>query len=123
MTRPYGQTPTCHPDRPHKGNGLCDRCHANERYARNGKPWHNRSIRRKFGLTAGQYDAMLTEQAGVCALCGRANPDGRRLAVDHNHETGEVRGLLCGWCNRGIGLFRDNADLLRKAATYIDNLR
>lgn len=123
MTRAYNQTPTCHPDRPHKGNGLCDRCYSNARYARNGKPWHNRRLRSNFGLTSAEYDAMLSEQGGVCRLCGGTNTDGRRLAVDHNHETGAIRGLLCGNCNRAIGLLRDSADLLRKAADYLDNVR
>lgn len=56
-------------------------------------------------------------------MCGLHNPDGRRLAVDHNHETGQIRGLLCSNCNRAIGLLRDDAGLMRKAADYVDNIR
>lgn len=122
MTRTYGQSPTCHPDRPYKGRGLCDRCYANDRYARQGHKWHGRSIKRKFGLTPDEYNAMLSSQGGKCALCGRADEE-RRMAVDHDHETGTIRGLLCKWCNRGIGLLQDDPDLLRQAAEYIERNR
>ena len=56
----------------------------------------------------------------VCAICGNVrSSDGRALAVDHDHVTGEVRGLLCNFCNRGIGMFRDNPRLLGRAALYL----
>jgi len=75
---------------------------------------------RKYGITLSNYDEMLNKQHGVCRICGEI-PSGRfSLSVDHNHETGKVRGLLCGKCNFAIGLMRDNPDLLRKSAQYLE---
>lgn len=89
---------------------------------------NRRNALRRYGLTVEQYDAMLAEQSCVCALCGNpANPDGvraaSRLHVDHDHTTGQVRALLCNHCNRGIGAFVDDPDLLRRAAEYIERHR
>lgn len=81
-------------------------------------------LKRAYGLTVEQFDAMLAAQNGVCVLCGEApNPDGvraaSRLHVDHDHETGRVRALLCNHCNRGIGAFRDDPDLMQRASLYV----
>ena len=82
-------------------------------------------LRILYGLTQDQFDAMLAEQGGVCALCG--NPpatEGAKttlvLHVDHDHVTNRVRQLLCHTCNQGIGLLCDDPALLRKAADYIE---
>lgn len=79
-----------------------------------------------YGLTVAEYDALLRKQGGVCAVCGKDEPNahGRtgkqfRLAVDHCHKTGEVRGLLCQKCNRAIGLLGDDPVLMRKAISYL----
>jgi hypothetical protein len=73
----------------------------------------------QYGLTVDAYDALLAEQGGCCAICG--DPPGKRpLAVDHDHETGDVRGLLCLPCNTGLGLFRDDLERLAAAAAYLD---
>lgn len=72
----------------------------------------------KFGLTPGQYDEMLAEQQGVCAICKQPSPS-RALAVDHDHQTGAVRGLLCTGCNVGLGNFRDDTELLARAQAYL----
>jgi hypothetical protein len=66
---------------------------------------------------------MLVEQNYRCAICGTDKPTGKWVvfAVDHCHVTGKVRGLLCNECNRGMGLLRDDATLLRKAADYLDS--
>lgn len=90
------------------------------------KKIHSRaqSLRRNFGLTAEAYDVMNTAQGGVCAICG--NPDytkagrPRRLAVDHNHQTGALRKLLCKDCNLGLGYFHDDLLLLRVAVSYLE---
>lgn len=65
---------------------------------------------RMYGLSEEQYGEILVQQGGGCAICGRAEKDSsrRRLCVDHDHTTGEVRGLLCGICNRHLGLYETN---------------
>lgn len=79
----------------------------------------NRDLLRYFGITLDQYNELLQKQDGCCALCGNP-PTTRRLAVDHDHQTGRIRGLLCGWCNRALGLFRDDPALLTKAIGYLE---
>lgn len=77
----------------------------------------------KRGITLEDYEDMLVQQGGGCAICGgrRGNKDVNVLYVDHNHVTGTVRGLLCGKCNRGLGMFQDRPDLLEKARKYLAN--
>lgn len=75
---------------------------------------------RQYGLSVGEYDEMMLHQDGVCAVCGQECSTGRRLAVDHDHATGAVRGLLCNNCNFGIGQLQDDPDLLRTAADYLE---
>lgn len=81
----------------------------------------NASQRRsKYGVSPEQYDEMRERQGG-CAVCGaERSVDGRALAVDHDHQTGHVRGLLCSSCNQGIGRFKDNPERLRAAALYLE---
>lgn len=76
-------------------------------------------LRRSFGMTIDDYDAMLALQGGGCAICGDACSSGKRLAVDHCHSTGRVRGLLCSVCNRMIGHAKDNPEILEKAIIYL----
>jgi len=73
-------------------------------------------------LSPEDYDRMYDEQDG-CAVCGRPDADdsGARLVVDHDHETGRVRALLCRHCNAGLGHFADDPDRLRAAAAYLDH--
>lgn len=75
-----------------------------------------------YGLTMADYNAMLKTQGGVCAICGEAQQEDRHLAIDHDHETNEIRGLLCDACNVGLGSFRDDPAFLRSAADYLDLL-
>jgi uncharacterized Zn finger protein (UPF0148 family) len=85
---------------------------------------HKRMLRRFYGMTPEDYARMLEEQQGRCPICG-STPDGERncgranFAVDHCHETGRVRGLLCNLCNRAMGFFGDSEELLRRAADYL----
>jgi hypothetical protein len=74
-------------------------------------------LKRKYGLTPEEYDAMVTVQLGLCAICERGD---EQLHVDHNHATGTVRGLLCHGCNKAVGFLHDSPDLLRKAANYLE---
>lgn len=76
-------------------------------------------LRRRYGITIEEYDALLEAQGGVCAACGGVDQNGRRLAVDHDHATGAVRGLLCDFCNRAVGLVRDDAALAEQLASYL----
>ena len=70
-------------------------------------------------MTDERYDAMLANQGGVCAICGRVDSK-KRLSVDHDHKTGFVRGLLCWRCNRFIVTRHRDGWLLRRAADYLD---
>ena len=79
-------------------------------------------IRNQYGITLDEYNTMLQEQDYKCAICGNEDEvEGRRLAIDHCHDTGHVRGLLCGKCNRGLGLFYDDEELLQNAIKYLKN--
>lgn len=74
----------------------------------------------KFGLTVEGYDRLLLVQDHRCAICTRPTTDfPRRLAIDHHHKTGQVRGLLCASCNVGLGMFQDSQELLMLAAEYL----
>lgn len=75
-----------------------------------------------YGITPAIYEAMLEAQGGVCAICGDL-PGDRELAVDHDHETGAVRGLLCTRCNPALGMLRDDVDLLARAIKYLNDSR
>jgi hypothetical protein len=75
-------------------------------------------LKREYGLTKEDYLEMLKFQNGVCAIC--CNPEKKkRLAVDHCHNTGKIRGLLCTRCNTSIGRFNDDVELLQKAIDYL----
>lgn len=77
-------------------------------------------LKTKYGLTDAIYQQMFKMQKGVCAICGKPEPHkGRRLAVDHNHNTTQVRGLLCSHCNVALGLFNENLDSLEAAKQYL----
>lgn len=83
-------------------------------------------LKNKFGISVQQYDAMYAAQGGVCAICGSAETkvirgQVQRLAVDHDHTTGKVRGLLCHVCNVALGMLRDSPKLLQKALEYVQH--
>ena len=75
------------------------------------------NLKRKFNLTLTQYKELLQKQNNVCAICGGTCT--KSLAVDHNHNTGKVRGLLCNNCNRGLGHFKDSIKNLTTAINYL----
>lgn len=87
-----------------------------------GRYGFKRSLQARYGITVEQYEAMRLAQNNRCAICGSI-PSGRgpqgNLHVDHDHETGQVRGLLCGRCNTGLGQFRHDSRFLQKAAEYL----
>lgn len=76
-------------------------------------------IRRVYGMSVEDYEALRDSQGGVCVVCGR-DPSPKRLYVDHDHATGLVRGLLCNNCNSAIGLLADNPAAMRAAAAYVE---
>ena len=87
---------------------------------------HEYNLKSRFNMTVEQYDQMLKDQNYVCKICGKPETTkstakcGRvqRLAVDHDHKTGKVRGLLCQSCNVGLGKFKDDYNILLRAANY-----
>ena len=87
----------------------CKTCHADKQMQRN------------YGISLAEYDRMYADQGGVCKICHLPQKSNRneRLCVDHCHETGKVRGLLCDGCNRGIGLMKDDYRILESAASYL----
>lgn len=86
-------------------------------------------LRVRYGITLEQYKEMFEEQEGLCFICKQpetaktTSGTTRRLALDHCHDTGETRKLLCDQCNRGIGAFKDNPKLLREAANYLERAK
>lgn len=113
----------------------CKTCTASQhREAGYGKKWREsnpertREIQRKskymrnYGITVERYETMLAEQDERCAICRTGTPGRGRIYffVDHDHVTNEVRGLLCGDCNTGLGMFRDSPEALRSAILYLN---
>jgi hypothetical protein len=78
-------------------------------------------LKREYGIKKADYDRMLEEQDGLCAICHQPNTHKKhkRLSVDHDHATGRVRGLLCHTCNVGLGAFKDNVEVLAQAIEYL----
>jgi hypothetical protein len=74
---------------------------------------------RRYGITLAQYEWLLRQQDGVCAICSQPCATGKNLAVDHDHVTGAVRGLLCDRCNHAIGSLEDDPGRADQAAAYL----
>jgi hypothetical protein len=89
-----------------------------EAYQRRKAGGRRKDILRKFGITPDEYDAMLERQGGVCAVC-KDPPTYKRLAVDHDHEAGKIRQLLCERCNLVLGKVDDDIELLNAMASYL----
>jgi hypothetical protein len=111
---------------------ICDRERAKESMARSRAAdpeahrqkramWSRTARLRQYGITEDDYSALCAKQDGRCAICGSAEAGGwgGQLPVDHDHETGRVRGLLCNGCNSGLGRFGDDPDRLLAAAAYL----
>lgn len=84
-----------------------------------------RHYKNKYGITLDQYNKMFEKQKGLCAICNKSqrrySTSGNiRLAVDHNHNTGKVRELLCTECNVGIGYAQDNPEILKSMIAYLE---
>ncbi len=76
-------------------------------------------LKRKYGMTPEDFDRMLLAQGGVCAICRKINVGGRTLVVDHDHQSGQVRGLLCTPCNTLIGRWSDSPSAALRAHDYL----
>jgi hypothetical protein len=109
----FGSCKDCERDR--SRNAQREKREQDSDYARNA---HLKSL---YGITIADYMDMLTIQDGCCAICAsiEARAQGGNFNVDHDHETGKIRALLCDNCNRGIGVFKDNPNYLIAAAHYI----
>jgi hypothetical protein len=79
----------------------------------------NKTLQYNFGISLEEFDRLLTEQNNGCAICGGLNKNGFRLAVDHNHKTGQIRGLLCNKCNSVLG-YIENSEFLVSALSYLN---
>lgn len=99
-------------------NGRATKCKACQ--AKDAGKWRNptRTAMWKYRLPHEQAEALVTETS--CHLCGGPQRPGKTMCVDHCHTTGKVRGALCDMCNKGLGQFRDNPELMRKAANYVE---
>jgi hypothetical protein len=98
----------------------CLECHnlvVRENVQKNHGSTRNYHLRERYGVTEAQVEEMVREQGGVCAICLERPAE----HVDHDHETGEVRGVLCFTCNVGLGNFRDRPDLLDRAVHYLED--
>jgi hypothetical protein len=76
-------------------------------------------LMRKYGITLEQFDRMLQNQHGKCAICKGPNPKATNWHVDHDHVSGQVRGLLCFACNTGIGQLQDDPNVISAALSYV----
>ncbi len=88
------------------------------------KRYRKKDLKKKFGITIGKYDEMFENQNGVCAICNKPETAIRQglpanLAIDHDHQTGQIRGLLCARCNTMIGLAKENITTLTHAISYL----
>ncbi len=82
---------------------------------------HERRVQNVYGLPPGGYRQLYEYQGGLCAICRRATGASRRLSVDHDHQTGKARGLLCRPCNDLLGHIRDSTDTARTIVLYLES--
>lgn len=93
-----------------------ERRYQKKNWAKNA-PLREKQLLWRYGLTPESFNELLEKQNNLCAICFK--PSKQRLHIDHSHETGLVRGLLCGNCNRAIGLFKDDCEVMRNAIKYL----
>lgn len=116
------------------GNWMWKESYSNKDKAAYSRHWRkqnperakNSDLKRSYGITLVEYETMLAAQDGKCAICKgperTRDKDGgpRRMPVDHDHETGKVRGLICTHCNRALGMFKDDIKILKSAIAYVE---
>lgn len=112
------RTTLCNPCKATRHREYCKRTNYHRsRYEKVAPAERERHLVRKYGVTQADYERMLAEQSGCCAICKKSQS--RSLDVDHCHKTGRVRGLLCTNCNRLVGHAGDSPEILRAAADYL----
>jgi len=79
----------------------------------------NTALKMKYGITAKEYDQRKEAQDHKCGICKTELQEGKSTHLDHNHDTGKLRGILCGTCNRALGYFQDDINILEKARNYL----
>jgi len=102
----------------------CKTCHRKKgknRYITHKNEHRNNQLKTDFNITLDEYNEILLKQNNKCAICGKSKNGNKVMCVDHDHNTGKIRGLLCSRCNLGIGSFTDDIDLLKKAIKYLEN--
>ena len=132
ILKPYSEF---HKDRT-ASNGMCPSCkickcamkngrYRNDHRIRERKDYeHQRGLRRNYGITIERYNEMFTTQEGKCQICKKHQDHcKRKLAVDHDHETKQIRALLCDNCNLGLGNFRHSKELLNKSIRYLEKFQ
>ena len=105
------------------GKSRCGKCVSvkNIAYARaNKQSVKSSQLKVRYGITLEDYNKLLTEQGNVCYIC-KTTPNSLALSVDHNHITGNIRGLLCSNCNTLLGLAKDDVNILKAAIDYLEN--
>lgn len=104
---------------------LCKIDHYNTNRESYDKAFRKYNYKNAYGIKIEDYEKIFSEQGGLCKICGREQGSAgvRRLAVDHCHDTGIVRGLLCSNCNTGLGKLGDTVEGLMRAVNYIQGFK
>lgn len=97
----------------------CNKEKANNRYKNYKDEHRNTQLKSDYNITLNEYVELLNKQNGKCAICDTSENNGKNMYIDHDHTTGKIRGLLCHQCNFGLGHFKDNVELLKKAIKYL----
>jgi hypothetical protein len=133
----------CHPTERYVAKGLCRQCYSKqqrqkhkEKYTLRARLWREanrekqlRGIRncyykKNYNITLLEYEELLRKQNYVCEICGEPEPcKTKNLSVDHNHSTGEVRGLLCTNCNSAIGRLKEDPTLFQRSLEYLEKYK
>lgn len=107
-------------------SSYCNTCRNKEIGSKRGYDFYRkRKLRRDYSLTVEDFDVMLLQQGNRCKICGKEfkdcskNPVKNSVCIDHDHSTGKVRGLLCDYCNKGLGFFKDSIVNLQSAIEYL----
>ena len=111
------QKTICHPERPHLSKGLCKNCYWKQWRDKNKEAQVKFLLKYRYDLTPEKYEEMFNAQGGRCALCREVYKRSRRICVDHNHDTGAIRGLLCDSCNKNVGVYEKWSEKIER---YLD---